>query len=138
MLGERLRIGRRDDELLAPETAAALGMPRLPVQWANGKRKTVIDASHGMSAGRLVASDATVCVLARDGGALSLEPLAPAALVHALGEQLAPGFDRFPARWPDVARALSARGGWRLNLTSDAHDALPVVRDLLARAGRRA
>jgi hypothetical protein len=122
---------------LAPGTAAALGMPQLPVQLANGKRKTVIDVSYGMSAGRLVASDATVCVLARDGGALSLEPLAPAALVHALDEQLAPGFDRFPARWPDVARALTARGGWRLNLTSDAHDALPVVRDLLARAGRR-
>jgi hypothetical protein len=123
---------------LVPETAAALGMPGLPVQLANGKRKAVIDASRGMSAGRLVASDATVCVLARDGGPLSLEPLAPAALVHALDQQLAPGFDRFPARWPDVARALTARGGWRLNLTSDAHDALPVVRDLLARAGRRA
>jgi hypothetical protein len=123
---------------LVPETAAALGMPQLPVQLASGKRKTVIDASGGMSAGRLVARDATVCVLARDGGALSLEPLAPDALVHALDEQLAPGFDRFPARWPDVARALTARGGWRLNLTGDARDALPVVRDLLARAGRGA
>jgi hypothetical protein len=120
---------------LLAETAAALGMSQLPLLLANGKRKTVIDASHGISAGRLVASDATVCVLARDGGALSLEPLAPDALVRALEEQLAPGFDRFPARWPDVARVLTARGGWRLNLTNDVHDAVPVVRDLLARAG---
>jgi hypothetical protein len=122
---------------LLAETAAALGMPRLPVQVANGKRKAVIDASHGMSAGRLVANDVTVCVLARDGGPLLLEPLSAQSLVHALDEQLAPGFDRFPARWPEVARALTARGGWRLNLTDDAHEALPVVRDLLARAGRR-
>jgi hypothetical protein len=122
---------------LLAETAAALGMPHLPVQVANGKRKAVIDASHGMRAGRLVANDATVCVLARDGGPLSLEPLSAASVVRALDEQLAPGFDRFPARWPGVARALAARGGWRLNLTDDAREALPVVRDLLARAGRQ-
>ena len=121
---------------LLAETAAALGMSQLPVQLANGKRKTVIDASHGISAGRLVAGDATVCVLARDGGALSLAPLTSAALVRALDEQLAPGFDRFPTRWPEVARALTARGGWRLNLTSDAPAALPFVREMLARAGR--
>ena len=123
---------------LLAETAASLGMSQLPVQLANGKRKAVIDASHGVGAGRLVASDATVCILARDGGPLSLEPLTSASLVRALDEQLAPGFDRFPARWPEVARALAARGGWRLNLSSDAHDALPVLRDLLARAGRGA
>ena len=122
---------------LLAETAASLGMSQLPVQLANGKRKAVIDARHGMSAGRLVASDATVCVLARNGGALSLEPLDSASLVRALDLQLAPGFDRFPVKWPEVARALTARGGWRLNLTNDAHEALPVVRDLLARAGRR-
>ena len=59
------------------------------------------------------------------------------ALVHALDEQLAPGFDRFPARWPEVARSLTARGGWRLNLTNDAREAVPLIHDLLARAGRR-
>jgi len=122
---------------LLSETAEALGMTQHPVQLANGKRKAVIDARHGVGPDRLVAHDATVCVLARDGGALSLEPLAPASLVHALGEQLAPGFDRFPARWPEVARALAARGGWRLNLTSDPREALPVVHDLLARMSRR-
>ena len=122
---------------LLAETATALGMSRLPVELANGKRKAVIDATRDVSASRLVANDATVCVLARDGGALSLEPLPSASLVRALDEQLAPGFDRFPLRWPEVARALTARGGWRLNLTKSPHDALPVVVDLLERTARR-
>ena len=122
---------------LLSETAAALGLSQLPAQLLNGKRKTVVDASHGARAGRLVANDATVCVLTRDGGPLSLEPLPSAPLVSALDEQLAPGFDRFPTRWPSVASALTARGGWRLNLTNDAREALPVVRDLIERHARR-
>jgi hypothetical protein len=123
---------------LPAETAARMGASTAPMQLSNGKQKAVIDARHGMSAGRLVASDATVCILTRDGGRLALEPLAPDAVARALEEQLAPGFDRFPARWPAVVGALTARGGWRLNLSPDPHDAVPVVRDLLARAGRRA
>jgi len=122
---------------LLAETATALGMARLPVELANGKRKAVIDATRDVSASRLVANDATVCVLARDGGPLSLEPLPPASLARALDAQLAPGFDRFPLRWPEVARALTARGGWRLNLTNSLHEALPVVVDLLERTARR-
>ena len=122
---------------LNSETAAALGMSQLPVQLANGKRKVVIDASPGVSAGRLVADDATVCLLSRDGGPLALESLPAESLQRAHDEQLAPGFDRFPAQWPAVAHALTARGGWRLNLTNDAQDALPVVRDLIERAARR-
>jgi hypothetical protein len=122
---------------LLAETAARMGVTDPAEELANGKRKAVIDARRGVGAGRLVASDATVCVLSRDGGAVSLEPLAPEAIARALESQLAPGFDRFPARWPAVLRALTARGGWRLNLSDDAHDALPIVRDLLARAVRR-
>jgi hypothetical protein len=121
---------------LLAEAAARMGVTHPPEELANGKRKAVIDARRGVGAGRLVASDATVCVLSRDGGGVSLEPLAPETLARALDAQLAPGFDRFPARWPEVVRALTARGGWRLNLSGDAHDALPFVRDLLARAGR--
>ncbi|HEU4722974.1 MAG TPA: hypothetical protein VFS59_16555, partial [Gemmatimonadaceae bacterium] len=93
---------------------------------------------HGMRAARLVAHDATVCMLSRDGGPIALEPLSPVAVARALAEQLAPGFDRFRARWPAVVHTLAGRGGWRLNLSRDPHDAVPVVRDLLARAGRRA
>ena len=118
--------------LLAAE-AARIGVPYAPVRAANGKVKTVIDASRGVTAGRLVATDATVCVLARDGDdSVSLEPLAPDVLARALEEQLAPGLDRFPARWPRVVGALTGRGGWRLNLSNDVRDAVPLVRELLA------
>jgi hypothetical protein len=99
--------------------------------------KAVIDARDGVGAGRLVATHATVCVLTRDGGAVSLEPLTPDALVRALEEQLMPGFDRFPARWPEVVRTLTAHGGWRINLSSDARDAVPFVRELLTMSARR-
>ena len=122
---------------LLADTAARMGVTQPAEVLANGKRKAVIETRHGMGAGQLVADEATVCVLSRDGGAVSLAPLDPEALARALESQLAPGFDRFPSRWPDVLRALTAHGGWRLNLSADAHDALPVVRDLLARAGRR-
>jgi len=123
---------------LLADSAERVGAVHAPPQLLNGKWKTVIDARDGVTAARLIASDATVCVLSRDGGPLALEPLSPGALTRALDEQLAPGFDLFPARWPAVTRALSARGGWRLNLSDDPHEAVPIVRDLLARATRRA
>lgn len=94
--------------------------------------KTVIDVRDGVSAARLVASDFTVCLLARDGGPAALEPLEPAAVERALEEQLSPGFDRFPTRWPAVARALVARPGWRLNLSGDPREALALVNEVLA------
>ena len=122
---------------LPADIAARMGGSPSDERLSKGNQKEVIDARHGMSVGRLVASDATVCILTRDGGPLALEPLDPDAVARALEEQLAPGFDRFPARWPAVLRALTARGGWRLNLSADPHDALPVVRDLVARATRR-
>jgi hypothetical protein len=122
---------------LLAETAARMAAPHTPAHDLDPKRKAVVDAREGMRASRLVADDATICVLSRDGGPVALEPLAPAAVARALEEQLAPGFDRFPARWPSVVRALSDRGGWRLNLSHDAREAVPVVRDLLRRrAGR--
>ena len=122
---------------LLAETAERLGTDVAPAHALDRKGKTVVDARDGMRAARLVAHDATVCVLSRDGGPIALEPLSPAAVARALEAQLAPGFDRFPARWPAVVHALASRGGWRLNLSRDPNDAVPVVRDLLARAGRR-
>ena len=123
---------------LLAETAARMGIADSALQSVNGKVKSIIDARDGIDAGRLLASHATVCMLTRDGGALSLEPLASDALARALEAQLTSGFDRFPARWPGVVRTLTSRGGWRLNLSSDPHDALPVVRELLTMSSRRA
>jgi hypothetical protein len=99
---------------------------------SDGASKSVIDLRAGISAARLVASDFRVCVLTRDGGPASLEPLDAAGLARALEEQLSPGFDRFPTRWPAVARVLVSRPGWRLNLSSDPRDALALVNEVLA------
>jgi len=94
--------------------------------------KTVVEALDRMSAARLVAKDVTVCLLTRDGRAASVAPIDAAALARALDAQLAPGFDRFPARWPVVRDALAARAGWRLNLSSDPREGVALVREILA------
>ena len=94
--------------------------------------KAVIETLDRMSAARLVAHDVTVCLLERDGGPASLAPIDAAALARTLDAQLAPGFDRFPARWPTVRDALAARAGWRLNLSSDPREGVALVRGILA------
>ena len=93
--------------------------------------KEVICLEARMSAARLAADETSVCCLTRDGGPASLEPLDAATLASTLDAQLAPGFDRFPARWPVVRDALAGRGGWRLNLSSDPRDGVQLVRRVL-------
>ena len=93
--------------------------------------KEVIHLQTSVTPARLVADEMSVCCLTRDGGPAALEPLDTAALASALDEQMAPGFDRFPARWPAVRDALAARGGWRLNLSSDPRDGVRLVRRVL-------
>ena len=95
---------------------------------SNDAGKEAIYLQTGM---QLVADETSVCCLTRDGGPAALEPLDSAALAIALDEQMAPGFDRFPARWPAVRDALAARGGWRLNLSSDPRDGVALVRRVL-------
>jgi hypothetical protein len=84
-----------------------------------------------ISAARLVADEIVVCILTRDGGPASLETLDAPALAGALDAQMAPGFDRFPTRWPAVRDALTARAGWRLNLSRDPREAVALVRHML-------
>jgi hypothetical protein len=76
------------------------------------------------------ASRAVVCTLVR-GEEAAVEWMSPASLSTALLSQLAPGFDRFPHRVERVVDALTAGGGWRLTLTSDAREALPFLRRML-------
>jgi hypothetical protein len=117
---------------LLVESAArlALALPASPTDERQGRAKVRIESAPGLPAPPGLARDFTVCVLSREGGSASIEPLAPDALARALGAQLAAGFDRFPRRWPAVAAALSARGGWKLSLSDDPRDAVPFVREL--------
>ena len=117
---------------LAPRVRIWAWPSRVRLVASDGVSKSVMDVSAGISAARLVANHFSVCVLSRDGGPASLDPLAPAALARALEKQLAPGFDRFPTRWPAVARVLVSRPGWRLNLSSDPREAVALVHEVLA------
>jgi hypothetical protein len=107
---------------------------RDPNTGADAKR--AIDVRAGVGAARLVADDFAVCLLAREGRAAALTPLDATTIARELDAQLAPGFDRFPARWPMVRDALAAHGGWRLELSSDVRDAAAIVRSLLSSPDR--
>ena len=69
-------------------------------------------------------------MLAR-GGHAWLEAIPASDVEHALARQLSPGFDRFPERDEAVAGALGEGGGWRLTLSADPKDALPMLRRML-------
>ena len=75
---------------------------------------------------------AAVCLLARGAARARLERVPPATLADALARDLDPGFDRFPERHDVVVRALGAGGGWRLTLSHDPREALPLLREMLA------
>jgi len=113
---------------------------RLLVDAARGRSassdapKAAIDVGAGISAARLVVDEIRVCSLSRDGGPASLEPLGAAELARAMDAELAPGFDRFPQRWPMVRDALTARGGWRLNLSHDPREGVALVQRVLDRS----
>lgn len=94
----------------------------------DGKSKLVVDLDAAKD-GRLrhVADSAVVCVLERGSGSPTLERLEPSAIISALSEQPAPGFDRFPERHTGVVHALAGSGGWRLTLSNDPHAALRLL-----------
>lgn len=97
----------------------------------DGKRKLVVPLADGPACATYMARDAAVCVLARGQAGAALERLAPAAVEAALLRQPDAGFDRFPERHGAVVRALAARGGWRLTLSNDPREALPLLREML-------
>jgi hypothetical protein len=81
---------------------------------------------------RLVARGPVVCILAR-GDRASLAPLQPSDIQAELASQLSAGFDRFPERNGSVFAAIAGDGGWRLTLSDNPRDALPLLRRVLDR-----
>ena len=76
-------------------------------------------------------ADVAVCVLERGDGEATLQPASAAELANALHSQVAPGFARIPERHARVVRVLTRRGGWRLQLSPDPAEALPLLRRML-------
>jgi hypothetical protein len=77
------------------------------------------------------ARDAVICLLDRAESA-GLERVDSNEIFSALTTSLAPGFDRFPERDEAVARRLANGGGWRLTLSRNPTDALPLLTRMLS------
>lgn len=96
------------------------------------KRAMLLDGS--LTRDRLIAERATVCILEPGHPNASIDRMTPSEVECALLRDVAPGFDRFPERHPRVASALAAPGGWRLRLSRDPAEAMPLLRQALATA----
>jgi hypothetical protein len=104
---------------------------------SNGDQKRELSLNlhgRGNARSRLVADCAGVCILEKASGAPVLARLGPDAIIAALTERPAPGFDRFPDRQVAVARALAQDGGWKLTLSDDPRAALPLLLRMLDEA----
>lgn len=96
----------------------------------NGTRKIAVDLTR-QSEVVFTSDRVVVCVLERGHTRAELERMAPQAIADALTSELTAGFDRYPERLAASVRALTHGGGWRLGLTDDPHDALPLLRRLV-------
>ena len=97
----------------------------------DGDRKLVYPVENEANVAGHLADRAVVCILERRGSTVSLKRLRPSALIDRLNDQLTSGFDLFADRQDVVTRALAARGGWRLTLSDDPREALPLLRTIL-------
>jgi len=131
-LEPRFRLWGKPDRLhLLPETAAlfrTLVARGAPVT-VNGQRKIAIAIEPGNA--RFAADDAVVCLLERGAGQPALARLTSEQVQDALGRDPAAGFDRLAHRLPAAIDALSRHGGWRLRLSQDPREALPLLRRMV-------
>jgi hypothetical protein len=77
------------------------------------------------------AERAIVCLLER-GRAVAIRPIDGATAVDSLIGSLEPGFDHFRDQLPGALETLTSGGTWRLTLSSDAAEAVGVLRELVA------
>lgn len=88
---------------------------------ARGDRALICSAASGTG-------KSTLAYLAYLSG---LERVDQDAITEALCRDIAPGFDRHAAHHEPAARAIARRGGWRLRLSKNPHDALPHLLRML-------
>jgi hypothetical protein len=81
-----------------------------------------------------VAHDAILCLL-EHGEAVDLSPLPPEDAVRCLTANPEPGYQFYGAASLDAARALAARGAFRLTLSADPAEAIALVQQRFARHG---
>lgn len=120
---------------LRPESAAHFPELNGAAMGAHGAGplRHVVDIATGANViPRFCADDVVVCLLTRGDSAPSLERVEAGELVEALHRDLASGFDRHADRHEPAMRAIAKGGGWRLRLSGNPHEALPLLKQMLA------
>jgi hypothetical protein len=97
------------------------------------KQRHVVDiAPHTGEQTSFYADDVVVCLLTRgDHATAALERVDSRIIVETLSGDLAPGFDRHAERHVPAMRAIAEGGGWRLRLSGNPHEALPLLNEML-------
>lgn len=109
-----------------------------PVVFEGGEEKLAVELA-GLDAlpDPPVAERVGLCVVQRSGAGPGLERIDPEAATRELMRDLEVGFDRFADTLAGPVALLAARDAWRLELSDDPADALPLLDEALKEVGRR-
>jgi len=122
-------------------TTAVTNFPELagrsPTFLANGDEKVVVQCPGEWPAAPApapVATRARVCLLERTGGSttVSKAPASPAEVQAFLKDGVGLSRARFGASLDEALRRLAGAGGWRVSLSANPADAMPMFDDMLA------
>lgn len=115
-------------------TLGALHFPELsevpPIVSLNGKQKVVVDLDIEDDVLSPV-EEAAVCILSKGHDTALLERLKPSVVFDFLTSRVESGFDINPAEGKRVAQQLAGNGGWRVKLSDDPFDAVPLIEEML-------
>ncbi len=115
-------------------TLGALHFPELsevpPIVSLNGKQKVVVDLDIEDDVLSPV-EEAAVCILSKGHDTALLERLKPSVVFEFLTNRVESGFDINPAEGKRVAQQLAGNGGWRVKLSDDPFDAVPLIEEML-------
>lgn len=114
-------------------SAGAAHFPELsevpPIVSLDGKEKVVVDLDVEKGALRPV-ERVVVCLLSEGDGPARLERVEASQILDALTSRVEPGFDLNPEEGRLVAERLARGGGWRVGLSKDPFDAVPLLEEI--------
>jgi hypothetical protein len=119
--------------LLLPEAASMFpdATDFAPTWDGNGEPKLAYHLDPTGNVHRHVVEGGVVCLVEQGSKRPTLERLTSSAVLDGLTRQLTSGFDLFAHTQDDVIRALTEKGGWRMTLSDDPREALPLLRRIL-------
>ncbi len=109
-----------------------------PTVLANEKTKVVVPVDRDRAAPAQVrVGRVGVVLLERSDGPVLVKRVSPRALQSTLADDLRLPLQRYGSNMRDAIRRLAAPGGWRVTLSSDPADALPLLQDIFDELDRR-